>query len=63
LRLETWLNKAEGEFSQWSIKGAVEAEEYYEEVEGNYEKLLLSFEWVWLKELFNAKHGSLQYFY
>jgi len=56
MRLDTWLNKAEGEFSQWSIMGAVDAEEYYEEVEGNYEKLLLSFEWVWLKEKFTQRY-------
>jgi hypothetical protein len=51
-RLEIWLNKAEGEFAQYSIKGAVDADEYYEEVGGDFNKLKLSYEWEWLKKLF-----------
>jgi hypothetical protein len=45
-RLDTWLN--EGEY--WSTQGAADAVDYYNEVNGDYDKLLLSFEWAWLKE-------------
>jgi hypothetical protein len=52
-RLDVWLNKAEGEFAQYSIKGALDADEYYDEVDGDFEKLKLSYEWAWLREKFD----------
>jgi len=52
-RLDIWLNKAEGEFAQYSIKGALDADEYYDEVDGDFEKLKLSYEWAWLREKFD----------
>ena len=51
-RLDAWLNKAEGDFSQYSIKGAIDADEYYDEVDGDFDMLKLSYEWAWLKEKF-----------
>ena len=52
-RLDTWLNKAEGNFFQHSIKGAIDADEYYDEVDGDFDKLKLSYEWKWLKTRFD----------
>jgi hypothetical protein len=52
-RLTTWLTVAEGDFANWSIRGAEDAVEYYTEVGGDYNKLMLSFEWAWLRERFN----------
>ncbi len=52
-RLDRWLNKAEGEFAQYSIKGALDADEYYDEVDGDFDALKLSYEWIWLKEKFD----------
>ena len=49
-RLGVWLSMANGAHSEWSIKGAEDAVEYYDRVEGNFDKLMLSFEWSWLKE-------------
>ena len=51
-RLEVWLNKADPDqpFFQDSIKGALDAEEYFQEVDGDFEKLRLSYEWEWLKQ-------------
>ena len=51
-RLEAWLNEADPDqpFFQESIKGAICGEEYFEEVDGDFEKLRLSYEWKWLKE-------------
>ena len=52
-RLDAWLNKAEGDFAQYSIKGAVDAEEYYDEVDGDFNLLKLSYEWEWLRNKFD----------
>jgi hypothetical protein len=52
-RLDAWLNKAEGDFAQYSIKGAVDADEYYDEVDGDFDALKLSYEWAWLRQRFD----------
>ena len=51
-RLDTWLNEADPKqpFFQESIKGAIDGEGYFNEVDGDFEKLRLSYEWEWLKE-------------
>ena len=45
-----------GDFGEWSIRGAKDALEYYDEVAGNYDKLMLSYEWAWLKQYYDAKY-------
>ena len=52
-RLNAWLNNAEGDFAQFSIKGAVDADEYYDEVDGDFNALKLSYEWAWLRQRFD----------
>ena len=52
-RLDAWLNKADGDFAQYSIKGALDADEYYDEVDGDFDQLKLSYEWAWLREKFD----------
>ena len=54
-RLNTWLTVAEGDFAEYSIKGAKDALDYYEEVNGDLDKLRLSYEWGWLKSRFDGK--------
>lgn len=56
-RLEAWLTKAEGDFAEYSIKGAKDAEAYYDEVDGDFDALRLSYEWEWLKSRFVQKYG------
>jgi hypothetical protein len=56
-RLKSWLYKAEGAHSEWSLYGAHDAIEYYDSVEGDYSKLMLSFEWAWLKEYWAKKYS------
>ena len=46
-RLEQWLTK-DNTPEQWSMKGAQDAVEYYEEVKGNPTELRKSYEWDWL---------------
>jgi hypothetical protein len=52
-RLDAWLTKSEGDFAQHSIKGASDADAYYDEVAGDFDKLKLSYEWAWLREKFD----------
>ena len=56
-RLEFWLTTGMGKFSEYSTDGAQHAVEYYESVNGDFEKLKLSYDWPWLKEYFNDKYN------
>lgn len=47
-RLDTWLTKANGDYSEWCLRGAADAVNYYTEAAGNYDQLMLSFDWPWL---------------
>ena len=53
-RLDTWLTKAEGAFAEYCLAGARDAVAYYSEVNGDYDKLKLSYEWSWLQDRFNT---------
>jgi hypothetical protein len=53
VRLDTWLTEAEGEFAQSSIQGANDAAIYFDEVDGDFDALKLSYEWAWLREKFD----------
>ena len=52
-RLLAWSTKGEGQYGEDSIKGALDAIEYYDEVNGDIYKLRLSYEWDWLRGRFN----------
>jgi len=53
-RLDTWLTVANGDNSQWCLRGAQDAVDYFLEVSGEYDKLMLSFEWSWLAARFKT---------
>lgn len=53
-RLATWCTEAQGNFAEHSLRGANDAVRYYNQVDGDYEKLRLSYDWAWLRERFNA---------
>ena len=55
-RLKKWLTVGNGTYGSWSIKGANDAVEYYELVDGDYDRLMLSFDWPWLRQYFKAKY-------
>ena len=57
-RLNVWLTVAEGNFAEYCLLGSNNAVEYYNEVDGDYERLKLSFEWAWLKQNFESKYGK-----
>jgi hypothetical protein len=46
-RLNQWLTKDNTE-GQWSKKGAEDAVEYYDSVDGNFAELRKSYDWAWL---------------
>lgn len=52
-RLDVWLTRAEGDFAEYSISGANDAIKYYEEVNGELNKLMLSYDWKWLRSRFD----------
>ena len=54
-RLEAWLTVGNGDFAEYSINGAKDAVEYYDEVGEDLAKLRLSYDWPWLKALFDSK--------
>jgi hypothetical protein len=55
-RLLAWSTVGDGNYGQYSIDGALDAIEYYDSVEGDLDKLRLSYDWPWLKEYFNNKY-------
>jgi len=54
-RLNIWQNRAQGNHAEWSLRGAQDAMDYYDSVSGNYDSLLLTFEWAWLRDYFNNR--------
>ena len=62
-RLRIWLDPnylKPVEFAEWSVRGAKDAVEYYDSVNGDYNKLLKTFEWEWLNAYFEQKYGPIQ---
>jgi hypothetical protein len=57
-RLHAWLTTGIGEFAQYSLQGARHAIEYYEEVDGDFDKLRLSYDWGWLRTYYQNKYKS-----
>ena len=55
-RLHKWCTVAEGENAEHCLRGAADALEYYESVNGNYDKLMLSFDWQWLHDWYFSKY-------
>lgn len=55
-RIKTWLTKAQGKNAEWCLRGSADAVEYYESVNGDYDALMLTFGWAWLKNYFDTKY-------
>ena len=55
-RLGIWQTCAEGNHAEWSLRGARDAIDYYRSVDGQYDQLLLTFEWAWLRQYFDKKY-------
>ncbi len=55
-RLNVWLTVGNGEFAQYSLDAAKHAVEYYESVNGDFDKLKLSYDWPWLRAYFDSRY-------
>jgi hypothetical protein len=58
-RLGEWLSKGEGINGKWSVRGAADAIDYYESVQGNFAELRRSYEWEWLASYAMMLHPQL----
>jgi hypothetical protein len=58
-RLDVWINDANGNNAEWSLRGASDAVAYYDQVGGNYKELMRSFDWHWLKGYFNSIYPTI----
>jgi hypothetical protein len=59
VRLETWLTTATGDFAHWSLQGARDGVDYYQQVNGNHKELMRTFHWDWLSEHFEQLYPKL----
>ena len=55
-RLSKWLSSSDDNLGIWSQRGAEDGIEYYDSVNGDFEKLKLSYEWSWLDDYFKQKY-------
>jgi hypothetical protein len=60
-RLKQWLTvNNSGTTGEWSIRGAEDAVEYYESVDGDFVELRKSYDWAWLASYAFVKHNLTQ---
>lgn len=55
-RLDIWTTVGKGNYGEWSIKGALDGIEFYNEVDGDLAKLRQSYYWDWLKARYETKY-------
>ena len=56
-RLKTWLTVGDNEWGESSIKGAKDAIEYYNSVDGNLDDLMNSYDWAWIRAYYDSKYS------
>lgn len=56
-RLDRWLAEGWGINGEWSMRGAQDAVDYYDEVSGDFAELKKSYEWAWLASYAMLKRG------
>ena len=59
-RLNTWLSRAQGDHTEWCLKGARDGVEFFEASDQALATLKQSFRWEWLREYFVSRYGDLQ---
>lgn len=62
-RLKVWLKEDSGTIANghWSHKGAQDAVEYYDQVNGDFDQLQKSYEWEWLASYAFVKRSLVQH--
>ena len=58
-RLKKWLTIGEGENADWVHKGAMDAKNFYEEYKNNYDQLMLSYNFDWLRKTYEQKYNTV----
>ena len=56
-RIKAWLSEGMGDYREYSQRGAYDALDYYDLVNGDFIKLKLSYEWEWLKKHYQNRCG------
>lgn len=56
LRLNTWATVGNGTYGDLSILGANDAIGYYDSVNGELEKLMLTYDWDWLNQYYRHRY-------
>lgn len=59
LRLNTWTHHATGNNAEWCIRGALDALDYFSSVNGDYNKIMLSYHWQWVEAYAKQKGYNL----
>ena len=55
-RLKKWMTVGEGDNADWCLKGSNDADKYYQEYGSEYEKLMLTYDFEWLKQYYESKY-------
>jgi hypothetical protein len=55
-RLMKWCELGKGDNADWVYKGAHDAKDYYKKNSDNYDKLMLSYNFEWLKQYYESKY-------
>jgi len=58
-RLKIWLSKADGEYSEWCLRGARDGYLFYQENKENKDILQNAFDWKWLREYFTGLYHNV----
>lgn len=55
-KITNWETIGHGPNGVWSIRGANDANDYFDSCQGNYDRIKLSYEWAWLDQYFKSKY-------
>jgi hypothetical protein len=58
-RLSKWCSSNGTEVGDWNMKGGLDGVDYYNEVNGDFDSLRLTYEWEWLDNRFKQKYGQI----
>ena len=59
-RLRTWLEKAQGPYAEWCLRGAADGVEFFNTSNQQIQTLKQSFKWEWLRSYFESRYGNLE---
>ena len=59
-RLQTWLEKVQGPYAEWCLRGAADGVEFFNSSNQQIQTLKQSFKWEWLRSYFESRYGKLE---